>query len=199
MAAYMEKPSQIRPVYYDKIFLKYHYDLIFKKNYIYALFNYFRLFRLTYYWSMGDISQATVASLPQIDSSKTLPDWFNFHRELCTEWVREKPVRISGQTKEKRSRKAFSAKVLGGIDEDTKKAFLVAVPQRQRDTVTLMPIVQCHMLPGATVWSYRWATYNSLSRTTGLPHKTPCESQIWVRGFNWNTHIWHKKSLEMCQ
>ncbi|ESO04798.1 hypothetical protein HELRODRAFT_172472 [Helobdella robusta] len=42
---------------------------------------------LTYYWNMGDISQAATAPLLQIDKNNTLLDWFNLHHQLCTDWV----------------------------------------------------------------------------------------------------------------
>ncbi|ESO04109.1 hypothetical protein HELRODRAFT_173197 [Helobdella robusta] len=40
---------------------------------------------------MEDISQAATASLLQIDKNNTLPGWFNLHRQLCTDWVRDNP------------------------------------------------------------------------------------------------------------
>ncbi|ESN96498.1 hypothetical protein HELRODRAFT_189269 [Helobdella robusta] len=51
---------------------------------------------MTYFWSMYDVSQATVASILDLDVGHTLPDWFNLHRDLCFDWARDNPARIGG-------------------------------------------------------------------------------------------------------
>ncbi|ESO00505.1 hypothetical protein HELRODRAFT_83198, partial [Helobdella robusta] len=58
----------------------------------------------------------------------------------------------------------------GGIDTQTKDAFLVEV--NKRDAATLLPLIQRHVLPGTTVWTDLWAAYNSITAVTGLAHQT---------------------------
>ncbi|ESN97760.1 hypothetical protein HELRODRAFT_143239, partial [Helobdella robusta] len=140
----------------------------------------------TYYWSMGDISQAETASLLQIDENNTLPDWFNLHRQLCTDWVRDNPKIIGGpgrivhideslvssnkRTRNGRARLFRQRWLFGGIDNVSKEAFLEEVAQR--DAATLLPIIQRHVLPGTTIWSDKWAAYANIPRVTGLAHDT---------------------------
>ncbi|ESO11753.1 hypothetical protein HELRODRAFT_166780 [Helobdella robusta] len=89
---------------------------------------------------MGDICQAATASLLQIDKNNTLPDWFNLHRQLCTDWVRDNPKIIGGpgrtvqideslvssnkRTRNGRARPFRQRWVFGGIDNVSKEAFL---------------------------------------------------------------------------
>ena len=52
--------------------------------------------------------------------------------------------------------------VLGGIDRGTDKMFLVPVPQR--DSATLIPIVQQYVRRGTTIHTDMWKAYDSLSQ-----------------------------------
>ena len=38
----------------------------------------------------------------------------------------------------------------------------------QRDTTTLLPIIQQHVLPGTTIWSDQWAVYNNVGSLPGV-------------------------------
>ncbi|ESN96921.1 hypothetical protein HELRODRAFT_178721 [Helobdella robusta] len=116
---------------------------------------------MTYFWSMYDVSQATVASILDLDVGHTLPDWFNLHRDLCIDWACDNPARIGGprhivqidescisSAKKSRNRNARPVRthwVSGGIDKQTKYAFLVEVDKR--DAATLLPLIQRHVLP----------------------------------------------------
>jgi len=42
------------------------------------------------------VSQATVGAWLDIDTKRTLPDWFNMHRDLCIDWMRAHPKQIGG-------------------------------------------------------------------------------------------------------
>ncbi|ESN97742.1 hypothetical protein HELRODRAFT_177802 [Helobdella robusta] len=93
--------------------------------------------KMTYFLSMYDVSQATVASILDLDVGHTLPDWFNLHRDLCIDWARDNPARIGdpghiGQidescissAKRSRNRNACPVRsrwVFGVIDAQTKR------------------------------------------------------------------------------
>ncbi|ESO12409.1 hypothetical protein HELRODRAFT_158933 [Helobdella robusta] len=119
---------------------------------------------------MGDISQAATASLLQIDKNNTLTDWFNLHRQLYIDWVRDNPKIIGGpgrivqidetlvssnkRTRNGRARPFRQRWVFGGIDNVSKEAFLEEVAQP------------------TTIWSDKWAAYANIPRVTGLAHDT---------------------------
>jgi len=115
---------------------------------------------MTYYWSYGDVSQATVGSWLGVGTDHTLPNWFNMYRDLCIDWMRANPVQIGGHghivqidesvvSSAKHARKARRVPerwVFGGIDTTTKQSFMVEVARR--DANTLLPLIQRHVLPG---------------------------------------------------
>ena len=119
----------------------------------------------------------------QIDTDHTIPDWFNFHRDLCTDWVRANQQPIGGpghvvqidesviaRSRGQRVRPFPLRWVFGAIDTTTHDAFLVEVPRR--DAATLLPIIQQQVLPGTTVWSDQWQAYRQITQQTGLAHDT---------------------------
>ena len=67
--------------------------------------------------------------------------------------------------------------MLGGIERGTDKMFLVPVPQR--DSATLIPIVQQYVRPGTTIYTDLWRAYDSLGRC-GFVHGTVNHSQNFV-------------------
>ncbi|ESO08311.1 hypothetical protein HELRODRAFT_169116 [Helobdella robusta] len=71
--------------------------------------------------------------------------------------------------------------VFGGIDTQTKDAFLVEV--NKQDAATLLQLIQGHVLPGTTVWTDQWAAYHSITAVPGLAHKTVYHS-ITFRAVN---------------
>jgi len=42
------------------------------------------------------VSQATIGQWLDIDTKRTLPDWFNMHRNLCIDWRHSNPYQIGG-------------------------------------------------------------------------------------------------------
>ena len=67
--------------------------------------------------------------------------------------------------------------VLGGIERGTDKMFLLPVPQR--DSATLIPIVQQYVRRGTTIHTDMWKAYDSLSRC-GYQHGMVNHSQHFV-------------------
>ncbi|ESO11399.1 hypothetical protein HELRODRAFT_145646, partial [Helobdella robusta] len=82
--------------------------------------------------------------------------------------IDETLVSSNKRTRQGRTGASQQRWVFGGVDNLTKEAFLVEVPQR--DIATLMPIIQQHILPGTSIWSDRWSAYNNLTQLTGLTH-----------------------------
>ena len=67
--------------------------------------------------------------------------------------------------------------MLGGIERGTDKIFLVPVPQR--DSATLIPIVQQYVRRGTTIYTDLWRAYDSLDQC-GYVHGTVNHSQNFV-------------------
>jgi len=138
------------------------------------------------------------------DTVHTLHNWFNMHCDLCIDWVRANPPLIGGPghvvqidesliskanpTGNRRAQPIAKRWVFRGIDTRISEAFLVEV--LQRNTATLLPVLQQHVLPGTTIWSDQWAAYRHIPQVTGLPHQTVNHSLHFVNpgtGVNTNT------------
>ena len=86
-------------------------------------------------------------------SCNTTVDWYNFHREVCEEIVLKRSVPIGGHGKRVQIDESKFGKrkyhkghrvegqwVFGGIEEDSRKHFMV--PVERRDSDTLIPLIQ---------------------------------------------------------
>ena len=86
-------------------------------------------------------------------SSHTTVDWYNFHRELCLEIVLERAAPIGGvgkrvqideskfgKRKYNRGWRVEGQWVFGGIEDDSRRSFLV--PVARRDRATLLPLIE---------------------------------------------------------
>lgn len=108
---------------------------------------------------------------------KTVTDWFNFMREVCSTDMINNPRQLGGQghvvaidESLVARRKVGNAQgrpvpeqwVFGGVDLTTKDFFIELVPRR--DAATLLPIIQRHIVPGSTIWSDQWAAYGGLNQ-----------------------------------
>ena len=76
----------------------------------------------------------------KVDTKRTLPDWFNMHRDLCIDWMQAHPKQIGGQghvvqidesavssanaAANGRARQFRQSWVFGGNDKATDEAFL---------------------------------------------------------------------------
>lgn len=69
--------------------------------------------------------------------------------------------------------------ILGGIERDSDKCFLVVCPGNLRDEATLIPLIQRFVLPGTTIHTDCWSSYNNLS-TLGYTHLTVNHSDTFV-------------------
>ncbi len=60
--------------------------------------------------------------------------------------------------------------VFGGIERDSKDAFMVEVPNRT--AATLLPIIQRYVRPGSIVMSDEWKAYCRISSSLNMSHQT---------------------------
>ena len=67
--------------------------------------------------------------------------------------------------------------VLGGIESDSRKCFMIAV--EKRDEATLLPIIKKWIDPGTTIISDCWKAYFNLEKH-GYIHKTVNHSKEFV-------------------
>lgn len=127
---------------------------------------------MTYWWTTG-IDQNQIAKQMCISSS-TAVDWDMFCRETCevllfqnSSKIGGKGVRVQideskfGKRKYHRGHRVDGQWVFGGIEEESRKNFLVAVEKRDRET--LIPIIKNWILPGTTIVSDFWKPYDILS------------------------------------
>ena len=107
----------------------------------------------------------------------TITDWKNFVRDLCVELFLTNPQPIGGpghvveideskfgHRKYSRGRMLSGQWVFGGIDVDTKDIFMI--PVQNRTAATLVPLIEQYILPGTTIHSDEWASYNLIPSTT---------------------------------
>jgi len=145
---------------------------------------------LLYYWSVEMPAQDTQFHVG-VDE-KTVTDWYNFARDICSEELINNPLRIGGaghtvaidesvvaKTKpgNARARPVPPQWVFGGVDLGTGEFFMELVPQR--DAATLQPIIQRTIAPGTRIWSDQWAAYNGLN-ALGYVHQTVNHTQHFV-------------------
>lgn len=117
--------------------------------------------------------------VPEIDE-KTIIDWYSLFRDACSSALLRKPV-VLGQTeggvdtniveideslfgkKRKYHRGTGNQKywVFGIVERGTRNSILQLVDKRDRDT--LLPIIKRYVAPGSTIYSDKWAAYDTLS------------------------------------
>ena len=98
-------------------------------------------------------------------------------RDLCVEVFLTNPKPIGGpghiveideskfgHRKYSRGRLLSGQWVFGGIDRETKDTFMI--PVHDRTAATLIPIIQQYILPGTTIHSDEWASYNLIPPST---------------------------------
>ena len=123
------------------------------------------ILKLTYWWCQ-DLDQAQIKHEVGLAES-TGVDWDSFCREVCEITLLEnsdklggkgKVVQIDeskfGKRKYHRGHHVEGQWVFGGIEEDSRKCFLVAV--EKRDEQTLLPIIQKWIEPGTIIVSDCW-------------------------------------------
>ncbi|XP_044746955.1 uncharacterized protein LOC123308396 [Coccinella septempunctata] len=115
--------------------------------------------------------------------SKTVVDWYNFCREVCEVHFMQNEIVIGGLNEDCTSKtvdidesKFFYKKyhqgrwvdghwVFGGIERESRKCFLVEVPDRTE--ATLAAIIERHILPGSIIVSDGWRAYGNIQDIGG--------------------------------
>ncbi|XP_028046186.2 uncharacterized protein LOC118644227 [Monomorium pharaonis] len=107
-------------------------------------------------------------------SSTTVVDWFNFCREVCVFWAEKNSEKLGGPghiveideaklgtRKYNRGRLIKGHWIFEGYEQDTKKVFIV--PVEDRSEKTLLACIKEWILPGTTIVSDCWKSYNCLN------------------------------------
>ena len=76
--------------------------------------------------------------------------------------------------------------MFGGIEEDSRRSFLVAVEDRSE--ATLLPIIKQWIEPGTVIVSDCWKSYRNLEKN-GYFHQTVNQSKEFVNEDGFNTTI----------
>ena len=122
--------------------------------------------------------------------SSTAVDWDSFCREVCEVTLFKNCDKIGGEgkivqideskfgkRKYHRGHHVEGQWVFGGIENDTRKCFLIAVERRNEET--LLPIIQRWIEPGTIIVSDCWKAYCNLEKH-GYSHRTVNHSKEFV-------------------
>ena len=153
------------------------------------------ILKLTYWWCQ-DLDQAQIKHELGLAES-TGVDWDSFCREVCEITLLENSARFGGEGKivqldeskfgKGKSHRGYHVEgqwVFGGIGQDSRKCFLVAV--ERRDEETLLPIIQKWIAPGTIIVSDCWKAYYNLEKH-GYVHRTVNNSKEFVNENGDNT------------
>ncbi|XP_039301676.1 uncharacterized protein LOC120356894 [Solenopsis invicta] len=123
-------------------------------------------------------------------SKPVIVDWFNFCREVCVFWADKHSEKLGGpgriveidetklgRRKYNRGRLIKGQWIFGGYERDTKKIFVVPVEDRTTDT--LLKCIKEWVLPGTTIVSDCWKSYDCLQHE-GFQHLTVNHSYNFV-------------------
>ena len=120
-------------------------------------------------------------------SAKTLVDFYNFLREVCSAALIRNPVQLGGPSRIVQIDESLFAHkpkyhrgrgpqnemwVFGMADCTSNPALRFVQIVDRRDAETLLPIIQRHILPGSVVYSDQWAAYNRVGNIDSLMHHT---------------------------
>ena len=139
------------------------------------------ILKFCYFW-VNRIESNFIKYELQIGSDNTVVDWKNFCREVCVEYLFRSSEKIGGpgkiveideskfgKRKYNRGRRVDGVWVFGGIERESGRMFLEAVPDRT--SATLIPIIKKYVLPETTIYSDCWKSYDCLVRE-GYLHGT---------------------------
>jgi transposase-like protein len=141
--------------------------------------------QFTYWWSNG-LSQDQIITQLRL-STNTIVDWFMFCREVCDVIIGKESQQIGGKGKRVQIDESKVGKrkyhkghyvegqwIFGGIEEDSRKCFLVTVEDRSEKT--LLTLIKKWIAPESVIISDCWKGYINLEKH-GYIHKTVNHSQ----------------------
>lgn len=146
------------------------------------------ILKFTYWWCQ-DLDQAQIKHELGI-SSNTAVDWDMFCRETCEVTLENQSEKLGGEgkvvqideskfgkRKYHRGHRVEGQWVFGGIEDGTRKSFMVAVDKR--DEETLLPVIKKWIQPGTLIISDCWKAYINLEKH-GYKHSTVNHSKEFV-------------------
>ncbi|GBL73930.1 hypothetical protein AVEN_230867-1 [Araneus ventricosus] len=123
-------------------------------------------------------------------TSKTATDWASFCREVCQDILIWRSSKIGGpgivveideskfgKRKYNRGKRVVGRWVFGGVERGTNNCFFAVVENRTSEV--LLSVIEEHILPGTTVMSDCWSSYQCLS-DEGFVHLTVNHSMHFV-------------------
>ncbi|XP_014790296.1 uncharacterized protein LOC106883699 [Octopus bimaculoides] len=135
---------------------------------------------ILYYWAKGDLAKNLGQECRIANVAVT--DWRNYCRDVCAEYYIAQNIKLGGpnriveidesafvRRKYNVGHRVKTQWVFGALESDTRRCFLVTVEDRSSDT--LLEIIQDRILPGTTIISDLWRSYNTLN-TLGYRHLT---------------------------
>jgi transposase-like protein len=157
------------------------------------------IIKFTYWWSTN-MPQHQIITQLRI-STKTAVDWCMFCREICEVIIERESQQIGGKGKRVQIDESKVGKhkynkghyvegqwVFGGIEEDSRKCFLVAVSDRSEKT--LLPLIKKWIAPELIIISDCWKSYINLNKH-GYVHKSVNHSKEFK-----NSEGDHKNKIE---
>ena len=162
--------------------------------------------KFTYWWCQ-DMKQWQIKQQLGL-GSHTAVDWDMFCREVCEVSLFQRREKIGGpgklvqideskigKRKYHRGHVVEGQWVFGGIEEDSRKCFIVTVEDRSEST--LLEIIKEWIEPGTTIVSDYWKAYVNLEKH-GYHHKTVNHSVEFVNeeGFHTNKIEGHWRQMK---
>ena len=154
------------------------------------------IIKFTYWWSEG-LTQEQIKKQLHINPN-TAVDWDMFCRETCEVTIQRNSEKLGGEgkvvqideskvgkRKYHRGHRVEGEWVFGGIEEDSRRCFLVAV--EDRNEATLLPIIKEWIEPGTLIVSDCWKSYHNLDKH-GYSHQTVNHSKEFVNEEGYNTN-----------
>ncbi|XP_064107422.1 uncharacterized protein LOC135216219 [Macrobrachium nipponense] len=142
-----------------------------------------------FFFNFSRCTQIEVAHAASV-CERTVNDWYNFCREVILHHIEHSSTPIGGpgkiveideakfgKRKYNRGRYIEGVWVFGGFERDSKKTFMVPVPDRSRET--LVAQIRKWILPGTKIISDCWAAYSQL-QLEGYTHETVNHSKNFV-------------------
>ena len=146
------------------------------------------ILKFTYWWCQ-DLEQSQITRELRL-ARGTGVDWDSFCREVCEITMFDSSEKIGGggkivqideskfgKRKYHRGHHVEGQWVFGGIEQDSRKCFMMAVDKR--DEATLLPLIERWIEPGTVIISDCWKAYCNLEKH-GYTHRTVNHSKEFV-------------------